>query len=99
MQSIVFDFGNVVGFFDHGRTLKKLERFTDMPAREMYANVYAGALETDFETGRIDEDEFLRRFISGCRLTCKRDFLAEACADIFCPNPELCDLITRLKPR
>jgi putative hydrolase of the HAD superfamily len=99
LQTIIFDFGNVVGFFDHGRTLGKLERFTDMTALEMYANVYAGALETDFETGKIGEEEFLRRFISGCRLTCHRDFLAEACADIFWPNPEVCDLIPRLKTR
>ena len=99
MQTIIFDFGNVVGFFDHWRTLGKLERFTDMPAQEMYDMVCAGPLGDDFESGRIGEDEFLRRFSAGCRLTCPRAYLAEACADIFWPNPEICELIPKLKPR
>ena len=99
MKTIIFDFGNVIGFFDHGRTLKKLESFTDMRADEMRAKVYAGALEDDFETGKIGEAEFLERFIEGCRLKCTREYLQAACADIFWPNPEICNLIPKLRPR
>lgn len=98
MKTIIFDFGNVLGFFDHGRTLKQLEPFTDMPADEMRAKVYAGALEEEFETGRIGEDEFLDLFLTGCRLKCTRDYLRAACADIFWPNPEICELIPKLRP-
>ena len=36
MQTIIFDFGNVVGFFDHGRTLNRLQEFTDMTPAEMF---------------------------------------------------------------
>src|SRR5687767_13195057 len=96
MKTIVFDFGNVVGFFDHWRTLRKLERFTDMPAQDMIAKVYAGALEDAFESGTIGEEEFLERFCRGCRLQCTRADLADAMADIFWPNPEICELIPRL---
>jgi putative hydrolase of the HAD superfamily len=99
MKTIVFDFGNVVGFFDHRRTLRKLERFTDMSGQEMYATIYAGDLEDAFESGRISEDEFLERFCQGCRLKCTREDLADAMADIFWPNPEICGLIPTLKTR
>ncbi len=99
MQTIIFDFGNVVGFFDHWRTLGKLEPFTDWSAQEMYDLVCAGPLGDDFETGRIDDQEFLIRFIDACKLQCTPEYLEAACADIFWPNPEICDLIPMLKPR
>lgn len=99
MQTIVFDFGNVVGFFDHHKTLARLERFTSMPAQEMYASIYAGRLEDDFESGRLTEEQFLAHFIQRCGLRCTAEALSEACADIFWPNPEVCELIPRLKGR
>jgi putative hydrolase of the HAD superfamily len=99
MQTIIFDFGNVVGFFDHGLTLRKLTPFTDMTAEEMYREIYDGPLEDEFESGRLDIDDFLTRFRTLCRLRCDRHFISKAVADIFRPNPEICDLIPRLRPK
>lgn len=99
MQTIIFDFGNVVGFFDHGRTLRKLEPIAAASAQQMYDLVCAGPLGDDFESGRIGEKEFLRRFKAECGIQCSDEFLEAACADIFWPNPEVCELIPRLKPR
>ncbi len=99
IEAIIFDFGNVVGFFDHGKTLRLLEQYTDMPAAEMFTAVYAGALEDAFESGRLSMEEFLNQFRKLCRLKCDNDVLAEMVADIFEPNPEICDLIPRLQPR
>ncbi len=65
----------------------------------MYAAVIAGDLEDAFESNRIGEEEFLRRFVADCKLTCSIEILAEACADIFWANPEICELIPQLKPR
>ena len=99
MKTIIFDFGNVVGFFDHWRTLHKLEPIAAKSAQEMYDLVCAGPLGDDFETGTIGEQEFLQRFQAACGLQCTPEFLEAACADIFWPNPEICDLIPKLKPR
>ncbi|MCS7044983.1 MAG: HAD family phosphatase [Gemmataceae bacterium] len=99
MKTIVFDFGNVVGFFDHFRTLRRLEPYTDLTAQQMFHRVYGSDLEDAFESNRIDESEFVRRFIDLCRLSCTPEFLIAACADIFTPNPEICGLIPRLRPR
>jgi HAD superfamily hydrolase (TIGR01509 family) len=99
MKTIIFDFGNVVGFFDHCKTLRRLERFTDMPGEIMYREIYLGPLEDEFESGRIGAEEFLDIFRDRCRLTCDNQTLAAAIEDIFEPNPEICDLIPKLKGR
>lgn len=99
MHTVILDFGNVVGLFDHGRTLARLAPFTDMAADEIFLDIYQGALEEEFETGRIGEGEFLRVFRERCRITCDSAFLAAAIADIFEPNPEVCGLIPQLMKR
>ncbi len=99
MKTVVFDFGNVVAFFDHYRTLEKLTPYTDMTAQEMYAAVYGGELEDAIECGRLTRADFLRQLIDVWRLRCDADYLARAVADIFTPNPEVCDLLPRLKGR
>jgi len=99
MQAIIFDFGNVVGYFDHGKTLRALEPFTDMSAREMYQAIYQGTLEDDFESGRLSVDAFLDIFRKLCRLRCDNTVLAGLVADIFEPNKEICDLIPLLHSR
>jgi glucose-1-phosphatase len=99
IETIAFDFGRVVGFFNHGRTLAKLAAHTDMSPGDMYAAVYDGELEDQFESGRIGEREFLGRFRSLCRLRCDEDYLPPAIADIFWPNEALCAVIPQLKQR
>ena len=99
MKTIIFDFGNVVGFFDHGRTMDKLRPFTPLTPQEMYAAVYDGPLEDDLERGRLTEWEILRHVHQLWQLSCDLDFLAHAIGDIFTANAEVCDLVPRLKQR
>lgn len=99
MKTIIFDFGNVVGFFDHYRAIAKMQPFCDLPAREMFRLVYESELEDVFEKGRIGEAEFLDRVIGLWKLRCDAARLAEAVADIFEPNPEICAIIPRLAGR
>jgi glucose-1-phosphatase len=99
IETLAFDFGRVIGFFDHGRTFAKLAAYTDMSAADMFAAVYDGELEDEFESGNIDEQEFLRWFRFLCRLRCDEAYLAAAIADIFWPNEPLCALIPQLKQR
>jgi len=96
MKTVIFDFGNVVGFFDHWKTLERLAAHTDMPGREMFETVYLGQFEEDFESGKINERQFVEHFLERCRLKCDAAFLTQSVADIFEPNPEVCDLIEQL---
>jgi glucose-1-phosphatase len=97
MKAIVFDFGNVVGFFDHGKTLRRLADHTDLSVEEMRKRFYAAHLEEAFESGAIDGDAFVRRLQTLGRLRCDPEFIAEAWGDIFTPNEPVCALIGHLK--
>jgi len=99
MKTIIFDFGNVIGYFDHGQTLSRLTAHTDMSAEGMTDAIYRGQLEDDFEAGRVSAADFLRQVKQMCRLSCDDTYLADAWSDIFRPNQEVCDLIPRLQGR
>jgi FMN phosphatase YigB (HAD superfamily) len=99
IKTIVFDFGNVIGFFDHYRTLNRIACYTEMTPAAMYAAIYDSELEDEFERGRITQAEFLARFRRVCGLCCDDQTLAAACADIFRPNAEVCALLPALKTR
>ncbi len=96
MRTIIFDFGNVVGFFDHGQTLEKLRPFTTMTPEEMYASVYDGELEDRFERGSVEPGALLQEVHQLWQLRCDIEFLEKSIADIFSPNAEVCDLIPKL---
>jgi putative hydrolase of the HAD superfamily len=99
LKTVIFDFGNVVGLFDHGQTLRKLTPYTELSAQEMFTRVYAGTLEDEVEKGLITTPDFLRRVHTLWELRCDVDFMARSIADIFTPNPEVCALIPQLRPR
>lgn len=99
MKTIIFDFGNVLGYFDHGLTLSRLAAHTDMTAEEMIDAIYRAPIEDDFEAGRIGAAEFLRQVKETCRLRCDEKYLAEAWSDIFRANQVVCDLVPHLKSR
>jgi glucose-1-phosphatase len=99
IETIAFDFGNVLGFFDHYRTLGKLTAYTDLSAGEMYLLIFGDDLEDAFESARIDENTFVEEVRRRCRLRCDTALLTSAIEDIFSPNQPLCDLLPRLKER
>jgi HAD superfamily hydrolase (TIGR01509 family) len=99
LKTVIFDFGNVVGLFDHGQTLRRLTPHTDLSAEEMFARVYVGTLEDEVEKGLISTPEFLARVHALWELRCDIEFLDRSIADIFTPNPEVCALIPQLRPR
>lgn len=99
MRAIIFDFGNVVGFFDHGRALEKLRPFTTLTPQEMYASVYAGPLEDQIERGTLSPPVYLQQVRQLWQLRCDVDFLVQAVSDVFWPNPEIAELIPKLKER
>lgn len=97
IRTIIFDFGNVVGFFDHWRTLHRLAPFSAIAPEDILEQVYLGELGEPFESGQLTVEEFCQRFRQRCSLTCDDDFLINAIADIFWPNPDICNLVPQLK--
>jgi putative hydrolase of the HAD superfamily len=97
MKTIFFDFGNVLAFFDHRRATRRFARRSDFSEAEIFAAIYGGRLEDDFEAGRIGGDAFVR---AATELICYRgsaDEFAREFADIFTPNEDVVALVPRLR--
>ena len=99
MKTILFDFGNVVAFFDHGITVAKLLPHSELPAAELMTAIYGGTAESDYERGLLTTREFFDAIRPPARLTCTLEHFEAAFADIFTPNAAVCDVIPLLKPR
>jgi len=99
LKTIVFDFGNVLGLFDHRLTLTRLAAHTDMSPEEMYEAVYLSPMEDAYESGQISSEDFVEQIRRLCRLRCDSQVIADAWSDIFRPNHEVCALVPALKSR
>jgi putative hydrolase of the HAD superfamily len=99
IRTVVFDFGNVVGFFSHRKSAEQVAAYTDMAPEAVQAYLYGGRLEEDYEAGRLTTPEFVGMVRETCRLRCTDEQLSRAFADMFEPNPDVCGLIPGLKGR
>jgi len=99
VKALVFDFGNVVGFFSHRQAAERLASHGHRDADAVHRFLFGGPLEDDYESGRLTTAEFLRRLREGCRLSCPDEVIAECYADIFWPNPDVCALLPALAGR
>jgi HAD superfamily hydrolase (TIGR01509 family) len=98
IQALIFDFGNVVGFFDHHRVTSRLASHGTLAAASLHSLIFGGTLEDDYETGRITSAQFLSRIRALGNLHCSDEVLMECYADIFWPNPDVAALLPLLKP-
>jgi FMN phosphatase YigB (HAD superfamily) len=99
MKTIVFDFGNVIAFFDHQRALDRLTRYTDIPAAELALLLYGSPIEDDYERGRLTTADYVRAAKLDGRLTCSDSEFLAAFVDIFWRNDPVCELVPRLAGR
>jgi putative hydrolase of the HAD superfamily len=99
IRTIFFDFGNVIGFFDHSRAVEKLVKFTNLNGTELALQLYGGPLADDYETGLLTTEEYVREAKLNGRLSCSHDEFLACFTDIFWRNSDVCDLIPKLKPR
>src|SRR4051794_23587404 len=99
ITTVVFDFGNVVGFFSHRRAAEQVAAYSAMSAEAIHAYLFGGRLEDDYESGRLSTPVYLGLVRERCRLSCTDAQLRVALADIFWPNDEVCALVPLLAPR
>jgi len=97
IKTILFDFGNVLAFFDHQRAVRQLLPYTRLTAEELLKLMYYNNLEYRYECGEVTTEEVfaIGKEVGGFNGT-PDQFVAAFC-DIFWPNPPMSDLIARLK--
>ena len=56
IKTVIFDFGNVVAFFDHSRAVARLAGYTEFPPVEVALKLYGSHIEDAYEpdTGQSD---------------------------------------------
>jgi glucose-1-phosphatase len=94
---LFFDFGNVIGFFDHRKAVRRLGPYTHLSPEEFFRAVYHGDLEDRYERGRVTTREFFDACQRDGGLRCDFDTFVDGFSDIFEPNPAVTGLIPRLK--
>lgn len=98
IRALLVDLGNVLVRFDHGRTLKKLEEVTDVPAPALRPHVF-GPLEREFDLGRLAPAEFFRAVERSAGLPRVPDEVwIPAWRDIFEPDSDALQALRRLRP-
>jgi glucose-1-phosphatase len=98
VSTVVFDFGNVLGFFSHHKAATQLAAYTDAAPEAIQAYLFGGRLEDDFETGSLSADVFRGLVRETWRLSCDNGQFDTAFTDMFTPNAEVCALPALLKP-
>jgi putative hydrolase of the HAD superfamily len=99
IQTIVLDFGRVVGLFDHRLTTNRLAPYAGVSPDELHAILFGSSFENDYEAGRLSTDEFLAKVLAEGQLNCTKEKVASAWADIFWPNSDVIALLPRLRGR
>jgi putative hydrolase of the HAD superfamily len=99
ITTIVFDFGNVLGFFSHRKAAEQLAVYSPLSVEDILNRYLDPQLEDDFESGRMSLSAFRALVRQRCRVKCDDEQLDQAIADMFTPNHEVCRLVPELKPR
>jgi epoxide hydrolase-like predicted phosphatase len=107
INTIVFDFGNVVGFFCHRQAAQQLAAYvrSEEPHQQALCvesiqyDAFTSSVARDYDSGQISTATFRDAIRKRHALTCDEDQFARAFADIFTPNLEVCALLPRLQTR
>ncbi len=99
ISTVVFDFGNVLGFFSHRQAAEQLASYTDAAPEAIRAYLFGCKLEADFESGKMSADVFRGLVRETFRLRCTDAQFDAAYSDMFSRNPDVCPLPALLKPR
>ena len=101
VRTIVFDFGNVLGYFSHRKAAEQLAAFgpPGIQPEEIIPFMVRPELEHPFEMGRLTPTDVLGQLRKRFDLGGTHDQLAHAFADMFTPNEHACSLVPRLQGR
>ncbi len=97
---LIFDFGNVVGFFDYLRACDRLAGplgITGTALRDRLLDRGFDDWLVAFESGRIGPEAFASRVMEAAGVRLEHDQFVRAWEDIFWPNEPVGELIAALK--
>lgn len=96
-QSVVFDIGNVLFYFDHKKICEMMSECSQLSAEQIFEVIFKHGLSREFECGRIDENELWESLKKQCELSCSKEYITENWADIFSENHDVLDLLPTIR--
>jgi putative hydrolase of the HAD superfamily len=111
-RCIIFDFGNVIAFFDHqkaacqlaalGRpfgSLRSLRAGKPLDAQAVYSAIFQSNLEDEYDSGRMTTVAFIERLRVDLDLQASDGDIARAWNDMYTPNPAVLEVIDQIDRR
>lgn len=94
----LFDFGNVIGFFDHLRACRRLAEMSRIRLDQhgVYEQIFRSGIEAQYDRGELSTDTFLETLRTVLDLGATPEEIGEAWSDIFWPNEAVTQLIPTL---
>jgi len=93
----LLDLGKVLVRFDHGRTLRRLEEVSGIPAEELRPHVF-GPLERELDLGRLGTSQFFRAVERSAGLArLADDVWVPAWRDIFQKDEDAASVLPRIR--
>lgn len=102
LPALIFDFGNVIAFFDHARVYQRFAPLVGIEAAQLGAILIErgfAQLLIEFECGRVEPSVFAQQAMSMCGLVVAYEEFVEGWNDIFWPNESIAPLIFHLKAK
>jgi putative hydrolase of the HAD superfamily len=96
VTTVVFDFGNVLGFFSRRKAAGQLAAYGGAPAEAILEHLAGDPLETEFEAGGLAAAAYIARVRDKFGLTCGDEEFGRAYGDMFAPNEDVCRLVPGL---
>lgn len=86
---VYFDLGNVLLYFDHGMSMRRMARVAGVSPSRMHSIVMESELQLAYETGHISGVEFASRISEQIGKVLDPVDLLQAAADMFVPNASI----------
>lgn len=96
MKKVLFDFGNVLGFFDHSISCATLAPHSLVTNPDTFKELLFGDGHKEFERGKISPQEFYDGVVKKTGLRIPFDEFSRIYADVFCEIPGIEEIITQV---
>ena len=97
IKFIYFDMGKVLVNFDHQLGSENVARITGIESAVIHEIIFDSGLQSDYESGKIDSNEFAQRFNQAARCQIDETTLLNAVSNIFSLNRAIVPLLTQLR--
>ena len=99
IKTILFDLGNVILFYDHRRSVRKLADLAGRPEEEIQSFIFSRGWKPRFDRGEIFQGEFYRRIKRQFKINLDLPRFRNLWSDIFWLNKPIVPLMHQLKSR